>query len=131
MKKVGTSIDSLDAQGRQVYDTIAISYHADDFYALDYKSWYFVPGDAIGNCAINGVNFGNNIVDDERFGMRRFVYYNNTASGINQPQRLERDYRRQQAQRPSFHAVCRSLHPQARCSELHHRGYSLRPGYLW
>ena len=28
--------------------------------------------------AINGVNFGNGIVDDERFGMRRFVYHNNT-----------------------------------------------------
>lgn len=27
---------------------------------------------------INGVNFGNGIVDDERFGMRRFVYHNNT-----------------------------------------------------
>lgn len=30
--------------------------------------------------AINGVNFGNGIVDDERFGMRRFVYHNNTSS---------------------------------------------------
>lgn len=29
--------------------------------------------------AINGVNFGNDIVDDERFGMRRFVYHNNTG----------------------------------------------------
>ena len=27
---------------------------------------------------VNGVNFGNGIVDDERFGMRRFVYHNNT-----------------------------------------------------
>ncbi|NVO20210.1 MAG: hypothetical protein HXX13_10945 [Bacteroidetes bacterium] len=27
--------------------------------------------------AINGVNFGNGIIDDERFGMRRFVYHNN------------------------------------------------------
>lgn len=27
--------------------------------------------------AINGVNFGNSIVDDERYGMRRFVYHNN------------------------------------------------------
>ncbi|HOC16169.1 MAG TPA: T9SS type A sorting domain-containing protein [Bacteroidales bacterium] len=33
------------------------------------------------SAAINGVNFGNGIVDDERFGMRRFVYYNN-AGGI-------------------------------------------------
>jgi len=28
--------------------------------------------------AINGVNFGNGIMDDERFGMRRFVYHNNS-----------------------------------------------------
>ena len=27
--------------------------------------------------SINGVNFGNHIIDDERFGMRRFVYHNN------------------------------------------------------
>lgn len=30
--------------------------------------------------AINGVNFGDGIVDNERYGMRRFVYHNN-ASG--------------------------------------------------
>lgn len=36
------------------------------------------------NCdeSINGVNFGNGIVDDERFGMRRFVYHDN-AQGVN------------------------------------------------
>ena len=33
--------------------------------------------------AINGVNFGNGIVDDERFGMRRFVYYNNSSDPVN------------------------------------------------
>ena len=34
--------------------------------------------------SINGVNFGNGIVDDERFGMRRFVYHNNgSGSGNN------------------------------------------------
>ena len=36
--------------------------------------------------AINGVNFGNGIVDDERFGMRRFVYHNNDASDQGDPQ---------------------------------------------
>ena len=64
------------------YDTIAITDDADIFYNIDYKSWYFVPGDAVGNCAINGVNFGNNIIDDERFGMRRFVYYQNSSNSI-------------------------------------------------
>ena len=36
------------------------------------------------NCdeSINGVNFGNGIIDDERFGMRRFVYHDN-AQGVN------------------------------------------------
>ncbi len=91
MKKSGTNVDSTDAQGRIVYDTIDISYHADDFYALDPNSWYFVPGDAIGNCAINGVNFGNNIVDDERFGMRRFVYYQNEISNTGEPRKAS-DY---------------------------------------
>ena len=92
MKKKGTNIDSVDAQGRVVYDTIDISYHADDFFALDYRSWYFRQGDAIGNCAINGVNFGNNIVDDERFGMRRFVYYDNGSNAINGEPTKASDY---------------------------------------
>ncbi len=35
--------------------------------------------------AINGVNFGNGIVDDERFGMRRFVYHNNAAGNQGDP----------------------------------------------
>jgi hypothetical protein len=30
--------------------------------------------------SINGVNFGDGIKDNERFGMRRFVYHNNTSS---------------------------------------------------
>lgn len=29
--------------------------------------------------AINGVNFGDSIIDNERFGMRRFVYHNNAG----------------------------------------------------
>jgi len=40
--------------------------------------------------AINGVNFGNGIVDDERFGMRRFVYYNNSNDGTNGEPRANR-----------------------------------------
>ena len=35
------------------------------------------------NCneAVNGVNFGDGIVDNERYGMRRFVFHNNSGSG--------------------------------------------------
>ncbi|MDP2723884.1 MAG: hypothetical protein Q8O72_14105 [Bacteroidales bacterium] len=36
--------------------------------------------------AINGVNFGNGIVDDERYGMRRFVFHNNDGSALGDPQ---------------------------------------------
>ncbi len=32
--------------------------------------------------AINGVNFGDGITDNERYGMRRFVYHNNNLSGV-------------------------------------------------
>ena len=41
----------------------------------------------VNSAAINGVNFGNGIVDDERFGMRRFVYHNNSGplAAINDP----------------------------------------------
>lgn len=35
----------------------------------------------VSSAAINGINFGNGIVDDERFGMRRFVYHDNCGSG--------------------------------------------------
>lgn len=35
--------------------------------------------------SINGVNFGNDIIDDERFGMRRFVYHNNDNSNQGDP----------------------------------------------
>ena len=71
------------------YDTITLTDDADLYYE---HAWYFTPGDAIGNCAINGVNFGNNIVDDERFGMRRFVYYNNSSSGDNSEPSKATDY---------------------------------------
>ncbi len=30
-----------------------------------------------------GIGYGDSIVDNERFGMRKFVYYNNTGSGAN------------------------------------------------
>lgn len=72
-----------------IYDTISLTDDADLYYP---NAWYFQPGDAIGNCAINGVNFGNNIIDDERFGMRRFVYYNNSSDAISGEPSKATDY---------------------------------------
>lgn len=74
------------------YDTISLTDDADLYYNEKGQAWYFTPGDAIGNCAINGVNFGNNIIDDERFGMRRFVYYNNSTDAISGEPSKATDY---------------------------------------
>ena len=38
---------------------------------------YITAPNIVRSAAINGINFGNGIVDDERYGMRRFVYHNN------------------------------------------------------
>ena len=69
-------------------DTIRLT----DDAALFKDYWYFKPGDIVGNCAINGVNFGNGIIDDERFGMRRFVYYNNNLNPVNGEPMEAKDY---------------------------------------
>lgn len=73
---------------RNCYDTISLTDDADLFI----QAWYFKQNDSVGNCAINGVNFGNNIIDDERFGMRRFVYYENSLSNINGEPTKATDY---------------------------------------
>lgn len=41
--------------------------------------------DEFDQMAINGVNFGDGIIDNERFGMRRFVYHNNDNSVVGDP----------------------------------------------
>ena len=56
----------------------------DDAYKFK-DAWYPKSKDPVDACAINGVNFGNGIVDDERFGMRRFVYYNNKSANNGEP----------------------------------------------
>jgi len=38
------------------------------------------------NEALNGIGFGDGIIDNERFGMRRFLYYSNTTNGANPSQ---------------------------------------------
>ncbi len=42
--------------------------------------------------SINGVNFGNGIVDDERFGMRRFVYHNNGGNPAQSDPQIAPEY---------------------------------------
>lgn len=47
---------------------------------------YKTDGTQICDVSINGVNFGNGLVDDERFGMRRFLYYNNSSGPTGEPE---------------------------------------------
>jgi len=61
---------------------------------LDNPKYRFITdpatGDTVGkeqlcDVSINGVNFGNGIIDDERFGMRRFIYHENANVPIGDP----------------------------------------------
>ena len=38
------------------------------------------------NEALNGIGFGDGVIDNERFGMRRFLYYSNTTNGADPSQ---------------------------------------------
>ena len=72
------------------YDTVRLNADANLYYP---SAWHFVPDDEAGNNAINGANFGNGIADDERIGMRRFVYFNNgISSNINSDPQTASDY---------------------------------------
>ena len=42
------------------------------------------PGE-LDNGNINGLNFGDNVVDNERWGMRRFLYFNNGGGPMGDP----------------------------------------------
>ena len=72
------------------YDTVRLNADANLYYPL---AWHFVPDDEAGNNAINGANFGNGIADDERIGMRRFVYFNiGISSNVNSDPQTASDY---------------------------------------
>ena len=65
----------LDGNGNKILDTLKVTADAERF--IQY--WYNVNDKITNGANINGVNFGNGIIDDERFGMRRFVYYENSG----------------------------------------------------
>ena len=66
------SIDNGNGTYNYIYDTIGKTQIVDE--------------------SINGVNFGNKIVDDERFGMRRFVYHNNSDADNGDPKTAPQYY---------------------------------------
>ena len=73
-------------------DTVAVNSDADLFFSYDYNSWYFQQDDITGNQAINGTNFGNGIVDDERLGMTNFTYYENSYNAVTGEPMVAADY---------------------------------------
>lgn len=58
-------------------DSAVFSGYCDKFLKSEYE---------LDQMAINGVNFGDGIIDNERFGMRRFVYHNNDNSYTGDPE---------------------------------------------
>lgn len=70
----------MDADGRDnpkfYVDSASYPGYCDKFLKSAYE---------LDQMAINGVNFGDSIVDNERFGMRRFVYHNNNSSVTGDP----------------------------------------------
>lgn len=64
------------------YDIPRLTADADLYYP---EAW------ALGH-SINGHNYGNGIVDDERLGMSYFVYYENSTSSINGEPMYDYDY---------------------------------------
>ncbi len=90
--------DEQDGSGRpQDYGTqppaIGVDFFQGPYMDNDGKDNPKYEDDGSGNMvqicdeSINGVNFGDTIIDNERFGMRRFVYHNNSSgpSAIRDP----------------------------------------------
>ncbi len=60
-------------------------FYADSAIYSGYCDKFLKSSYANDQMAINGVNFGDGIVDNERFGMRRFVYHNNDNTVVGDP----------------------------------------------
>lgn len=60
-------------------------FHADSAAVSGYCDKFLNSTYSLDQMAINGVNFGDGIVDNERFGMRRFVYHNNDNTVVGDP----------------------------------------------
>ncbi len=70
----------MDADGRD-----NPKFYADSASEIGYCDKFLNSEYPLDQMAINGVNFGDSIVDNERFGMRRFVYHNNNSSVTGDP----------------------------------------------
>lgn len=87
--KYQAQIDAEIASGNLRADINVLLADNADKYKL---AWFPENGNEDFACAINGVNFGNGIPDDERFGMRRFIYYNNSVADNGEPTKAAHYY---------------------------------------
>jgi hypothetical protein len=77
--------------GPTIDDCSIVSFHMADRSLTYGENGEFSGTFTVRSEAINGVNFGNGIVDDERYGMRRFVYHNN-AGGVSGDPEIAPEY---------------------------------------
>ena len=79
----GNNVD-LDVNGFKGYGAsppaVGVDFFEGPFQDNDGKDNAFGIGP---NEALNGIGYGDGVVDNERFGMRRFLYYSNTTNGAN------------------------------------------------
>lgn len=73
---VGRDNPAFDLNEAGVTGTVANKLYCDKFLKSQYTNDQF---------AINGVNFGDSIANNERFGMRRFVFHNNDNTNRGDP----------------------------------------------
>ena len=84
--------DGLD-NPKYIYELVLDHYEVDPANPTDTIYFYdTVNQTQVVDFSINGVNFGNGIVDDERFGMRRFVYHNNSSADNGDPEKAPEYY---------------------------------------
>lgn len=82
-EQVGRDNPRFDLNLAGVVGTVANKQYCDQFLKSAYSSDQF---------AINGVNFGDSIANNERFGMRRFVFHNNDNSSRGDPSKATEYY---------------------------------------
>ena len=82
-EQIGRDNPKFDLNLAGVVGTVANKQYCDQFLKSAYPSDQF---------AINGVNFGDSIANNERFGMRRFVFHNNDNSSRGDPSKATEYY---------------------------------------
>ncbi len=80
---IGRDNPHFDLNQAGVIGTIANKTYCDQYLKSDYPNDQF---------AINGVNFGDSIANNERYGMRRFVFHNNDNTDRGDPHSADEYY---------------------------------------